>query len=503
MIHYWEKFTKIDQRMALPALVGLVAVAVNLVLTLNFIASIVIGVFVAAMLFLYKSFSRGWLFLLAVAFLFPATRVGSGDVFLFDLFLIILIIVSLIQLALKDKKITTNPLVFPFFLFILIGIAMIVFGGFSGAEINKNVFRILLSVATFWFLLSAFQYFFQTRRRIKRFFMVLVAVGVIHSIFGILAFIFSSPTSSGLGISSGKIQHILFHEVSRQITGFFGVGLQGEIGANPLAALLLITIMITVGFILVNIQQEKEVLKKIDSDGNEGEENLDLEEMDNEWENQIFGEYIQKDYKKQRYIFIGLTAIQVIALFLTFSYSTFLFLIIAIFILGILLKNKHVIAIAAALIIALTVIFPGFMGASLETNNWFVGAREIGQRWFMGNGMDFANDSQEILTSDVQISNSYIYIWNYFGLIGFVILVYVLGRYFLDIYYNFQETQRAARIWYMVIFAIFVAVIFEGITSNILIIGPTAVIFWLLYGVVINLRHKNIEFGLTETKISS
>jgi hypothetical protein len=240
----WERFTKIDQKMVLPALMGLIAVAVNLVLTLDFIASLVVGALVAVMMFFYKSFSRGWLLLLSIALLFPATRIGNGEVFLFDLFLMILIIVSLVQLALKNKKLTTNSLAFPFFLLILIGVAMIGFGLIFDTVISDNVWRILLSVVTFWFLLSAFQYFFQTRRRIKRFFTVLVLVGVVHSIFGLLAFVFGSPTSSGLGISTGKTQHLLFNEVTTQITGLFGIGLQDQIGVNPLAGFLLITIMI-------------------------------------------------------------------------------------------------------------------------------------------------------------------------------------------------------------------------------------------------------------------
>lgn len=498
----WEKITKIDQNMTLPMLVGVVAVAVNLVLTLNLISSLVIGALFAVMMFFYKSFSRGWLLLLGVALLFPATRLGGGDVFLFDLFLIILVIVSLVQLALKDKNLASNPLAFSFFLLILIGVAMIVFGWIFHAEISDNIWRILLSIVTFWFLLVAFQYFFQTKRRIKRFFIVLITAGVIHSVFGILTFIFGSPTSSGLGISTGKTQHLLFSEVTSQINGLFGVGLQSEIGANPLAGFLLITIMITIGFVLVNLQQEKDLLKQIDIEEDEEDEN-----QESDWESQVFGEYLQKDYRKQRFVFVGLATIQTVALFLTFSYSTFLFLAIAIFVLGILLKNRHVIAVAAAMVITFTIILPSLKMSSspsfVYTEQWFSGIREIGENWFFGNGIEISEKSQDILRNETQISNSYIYIWNYYGIFGFIILIYIMARYFLDIYQNFQKTEKAARIWYMVIFAIFVAIALEAVTSNILIIGPTAIVFWLLYGVVNNLKHKNIKFGLTETQISS
>ncbi|MDA3814998.1 MAG: hypothetical protein PF549_01375 [Patescibacteria group bacterium] len=488
--------------MILPALVGFIAVVVNLVLTLNLVSSLVIGALVIVMMFFYKSFSRGWLILLGVALLFPSTRIGGGEVFLFDLFLIILIVVSLFQLALKDKKITSNRLAFSFFLLILIGFVMIVCGSIFGIEINEKVWRILLSTITFWFLLSAFQYFFQTKRRIKRFFTILVSTGTLHSIFGIFTFIFGTPTSSGLGISTVKTQHILFKEISTQVTGLFGTGLEQELGVNPLAGFLLITILITFGFIIVNFQQEKDLLRNIESD--KEDDLVDIEDRENEWENQVFGDYIQRDYRKQRIIFICLAIIQLVALFLTFSYSTLLFFVIAVFVLGILLKNKHIIAVAAVMAITFTIIFPGFMASNLSSHNeqWFEGVTEIKKNWFFGNGVEFIDNSHEIARNEIQISNSYIYIWNYYGIFGFLVLISMLLIYFFDIYRNFQKTKKAARVWYIIIFTIFITIVLEGFSGNILIIGPTAVVFWLLYGVVVNLRNKNIEFGLTETNIS-
>ena len=493
----WRQSFRIDQNMTLPILIGIVAVAINLVLTLNFVSSLVIGALFSAMILFFRSFSRGWLFLLGIALLFPATRLGGGEVFLLDLFLIILVIVSLVQLALKDKNLASNHLAFSFFLLILIGGAMTIFGWVFHAKINENVWRILLNIITFWFLLVAFQYFFQTKRRIKRFFMVVIIIGILHSIFGIGAFVFSNPTSSGLGISTVKTQHILFSEVTSQITGFFGVGLQKNLGNNPLAGFLLVSTMITIGFILVNIQQEKYLLKQI-----EGGENDDEEET--EWEDQLFGEYLKKDYRKQRFIFISLALIQTIALFLTFSYTTFLFFLIAIFVLGVLLKDKRIIGSAAVLVVVFTIILP--KSASFDYNHtieWFSGIEKIRSNWFFGNGLEIFKKNQSVLSEESQISNSYIYIWNYYGFLGFLVLIYVLSKYFLDIYQNFQKTEKAARIWYIVIFSIFIAVVLEAMTSNVLVVGPTAIIFWLLYGVVNNLKYKNIKFGLTETQISS
>ena len=74
-----------------------------------------------------------------------------------------------------------------------------------------------------WFLLIGFQYFFQTQKRIKRFFSLLIAVALMHSVFGILAFWQNWQTSLGMGISRERAQHLIFNQTNYQINGFFGI----------------------------------------------------------------------------------------------------------------------------------------------------------------------------------------------------------------------------------------------------------------------------------------
>lgn len=498
----WEKIRKIDHRMILPALIGLTAMAVVLILTLDFAAAAVVGALFVAMMFFYKSFSRGWLFFLGAAMVFPSIGIGIGRVQLFDVFLVILVIISLAQLLLKDKKIATNRLAYSFFLLSLIGLALAVFGTVFGEGVSDSVWHLLLNVVIFWFLLAAFQFFFQTRKRIRRFFYVLVVVGVVHSMAGIITFLIGSPTSSGLGISTGRTQNIISDEITTRATGLFGIGLENQLGANPLPAFLLITILITAGLILVNYQREKDLL------GSDFPEEFNRKQplaAEGEGEAGVFNDQLQQAYRKERTFYYGLFCIQLIGLFLTFSYSSYMFLGIGLFVIGVLLKNRRVLGIATFALVIFTVIIPLFtqnIGQEVVFSGWLEGAEKILKNPVIGSALDSgAVAGEKKVVAGVGVSNSFLYVWNYFGIFGLAVLVYMLYQYFLDIYWNFRETEKAARIWYIVILSIFVVIVLEALTSNVLIIGPTAVIFWLLYGAVVNLRHKNVQFGLTETKI--
>jgi uncharacterized protein with PQ loop repeat len=44
-----------------------------------------------------------------------------------------------------------------------------------------------------------------------------------------------------------------------------------------------------------------------------------------------------------------------------------------------------------------------------------------------------------------------------------------------------------------VIVSVFGVFLLEGLSGNILIFGPTAVIFWLMYGIILNLGNHSLK----------
>jgi hypothetical protein len=61
----------------------------------------------------------------------------------------------------------------------------------------------------------------------------------------------------------------------------------------------------------------------------------------------------------------------------------------------------------------------------------------------------------------------------------------------MDIYKKYESTQKGERIWFVIVASCFVSLLFESLTSNVLIFGPTAIIFWLMYGIILNLGKEN------------
>ncbi len=465
---------------------------INLVLTLNVLATILVAILLVAIFIFSRSFSIGWLFLLALILLFPTIKLGTSNIQLFDLLLVLISIIGLINLAVTDKKVLKNRLTFPFFLLFLVSFSYLFFGLIFGLLIKDTVWKITLNMGLIWFLLVGFQYFFQTQKRIKKFFSLLIAVAVTHSVFGIFAFLGGWQTSNGLGISRGKIQHPIFEQVNTQINGFLGIGLENRIGANPLASFLVISILISFGLLILNRQQEKILVKK------KVGRKIKTKFLDGIYKVKKFkGKFKNRKLFRKRIGLGILILIQLTALILTFSYSSLIFLGIGLIVMGILTKTKQLISGAMLAIILLTVVIPSIY-SSIEAvsqenlNQWVGGITTIRNNWFFGRGIlserDLFNSTQ------INKSNSYFLFWSNYGIIGFVIFLKVLWQYFMDIYKKYNSTKKGERIWFVIVASCFVSLLFEGLTSNVLIFGPTAVIFWLMYGVILNLgKEKSIN----------
>jgi len=463
----------------------------NLVLTLNVFATILISVLLVAIFVLSKSFSKGWLFLLALVLLFPAVKIGSGPITLFDVLLLVISVIGMIKLAITDKKVLKNRLTFPFFLLALVSFSYMFFGLIFNLLVKEAVWRIALNMVLIWFLLIGFQYFFQTQKRIKRFFSLVIGIAVAHSIFGIIMFLGGWQTSLGMGISTGKNQHLIFSQTNHQINGFLGIGLEDRIGANPLSSFLVCGILATLGFVILNRQQEQVLVKK------KVGRKRKIKIFDGSHQIKKFsGKFKNRKLFRKRIWLILLLLIQFIALVLTFSYSSLIFLGIGIIVMGILTKQRDLITVAMTCLVILTVIIPSIYSSIEIVSNenlslWFGGIADLQKNWILGEGV--AIKSEGFPTNSTGYKNSYLLFWGTYGIIGFLILIKVIGRYFIDIYKKYESTKKGERIWFVIVASCFVSLLLEGLTSNILIFGPTAVIFWLMYGIILNLGKESIN----------
>lgn len=470
---------------------GLTIIILNLVLTLNILATVLVGIFLIATLIFSKSFSKGWLFLLGLLLLFPSIKFGTSEVYLFDFLLTILALIGMIKLAITNKKVLRNRLTFPFFLIFLISISYLFFGQFFGLLIKSMVWKVALNILLIWFLLVGFQYFFQTQKRIKLFFSLVVGVATIHSIFGLIMFFTGQQTSIGMGISTGKSQHLIFEQANHQINGFLGIGLEDQLGANPLASLLIISIITILGFVILNKQQEDVLLKK-----RVGRKKK-IRFFDGIYKVKRFqGNFKNRKLFRKRFWMIVLMLIQFATLILTFSYSSLIFLGIGIMVMGILMKQKSLITSAMFYLVFLTVIFPSLYSSIEVVSNenlsqWFGGVETIKNNWILGEGI--VSEEQGFTLNSNFKKNSFLLFWSTYGFLGLIIFLKIIWQYFIDIYKKYESTKKGERLWFVIVASCFVSLILEGLTSNVLIFGPSAIIFWLMYGIILNLGKDNIS----------
>jgi hypothetical protein len=489
-----------NEKSILPIFIGIMLLVLNLVLTLNALATVLVAVLLISIFIFLKSFSRGWLFLLGIVLLFPTIKLGDSNLQLFDLLLALLSIIGMIKLAITEKKVLKNKLTFLFFLMFLISFSFYFFGFIFGLVVKSIIWKIFLNLILIWFLLVGFQYFFQTQKRIKRFFSVLISTAVAHSVFGIIAHLTNWQTALGMGVSRGKTQNLILDQPQYQINGFLGSGMESQIGANPLSAFLIAGIISTLGFLVLNKEQEKVLIKK--KVGRKKKIRLldgiyRVKKLKIKFKN-------RKLFRKR--VFLGtLVLIQFWALFLTFSYSSLVFLGLGIMTMGILTRKKPLVTMATAYLILFTLILPSF-NSSIEVvskenfDQWFGGYEITQTNWILGESLNFTENTNSI--SQGYRGNSYLLLWKTYGLLGLIVFLRILWNYFRDIYKKYQSTEKGERVWYIIVVSCFIALLFEALTSNILIFGPTAIIFWLMYGIILNLgkepsindRFKKINF---------
>ncbi len=491
-------------------IIGVAAFALVLVLTLNLSAALIALLLIVAITIFQNSFSRGWLFLFAILALIPSSKIGTGSVSVYDVLLTILALVGLVHIATGDAKIKPTKLYFFFFLLILIGASIATFGLLFHFNIDPDLILLVLLFGLMLIILITFQHFFQTKKRIRRFFVLLVTIGFAHSLFGILSFLFGWQSPTGMGITAGTFQFFSDSLIQHQVNGFLGNGYLLRVGENALAPFLLISAPLTLGLILLSKKSSRETTHKtklpsfqlFDSIHTAAQKKYWIELLESSKKISILEKI--KNIFSAKVLFVLLFSTQVIALFLTFSYSSIVIFGIGLFVIAILLRNKILLTTTVILLIVFALVLPSFFPSIMaqsehNISQWLVGLGQIETNWLWGSGWRIKKSAA--VESGQQIYNSFLLIWNTFGLIGLFVLVSMLAQYFKDLRISYLTSDGPERIWLIVIIAIFVEFIFLGITSNSLFFGPAAIVFWLLYAAGFNLRKKTVVFGITETRL--
>lgn len=519
----WQQLT--DKKAILTIMIGLLSAICVLVITFNVLAAILVFLYSIVSIVFRSSYSLGWLLLLGAFLLFPTLRVSEQGMILSDLLLAALALIGLINLATSHFNYPENNLFNEFFLLSLTGLAFLSIGYMTNSGYtNYDIWRLTLTLLLIWITLVSFQYYFQTLRRIKRFFILIFAIGTIHALFGLTMLAGNWQTSSGMGISNLKSYNLIFGHVTHPINGFLGLGLEERTKTNPLSPLLSISILSGVGFLLIEKKKRNQsFVEEVDFwneslQTNQTQTNslFDIQTpskkktsnvlLNNSWlakvnerKNQLL-----KNVSLKQLLIIAAIATQFVALIFTFSQPSVIFLAIALLIFGILDRNKQLIISSATLMVLFSLVIPSLItskavNAPQYLAGLFSGIKLILPNWFLG--ASWKAPAQMAALANETISNNYLNVWNNFGIIGLGIFLAMLVKYFNNVYQGYRRSDGIKRVWLMVIIASYVSLTLQALIGNSLFYGPAALLFWLLYAAAMNLRRKAVIHGITETKL--
>lgn len=296
-------------------------------------------------------------------------------------------------------------------------------------------------------------------RRAEAIFGLVVGISVFESLLGILAFIFNYSGPYGLGMVGSRDYSWLAGLVPGRIVGTFISGNELFLGSNLLATFLNFGIILTLGFILVSRLRLK-----------------------------LF--------------YILFLIIQLVALFLTYTRSSLVILVLAIIPLTFFIPKKRLIFWFYLLICLLALIIPGvperffldpfsdrqelvWQAWQVIKNNWFFG---IGP----GNFVDYLSADPLAYEANLLTNphNGYLLVWAEYGLIGFLFFVWFLVSLIKPLF-NFKSVPNQARYWQICLSSAILAFLGQNLFNNFFFIFSVSGFFWLLSSVGLKLRKLN------------
>ncbi len=496
-----------NQKELTTVILGMLAFSFILVATLNLTLSFLIFVVFIDLAIFQKSFHFGWIFSVLVIVILPTVYIADNLVSVGEIFTLVLAFVGFGNLLFDKHKIKLFPLFYYWLGIIILGGILILLGDNSvnvGKEINQiTLYQLIMIFVIYPIIIISFQYFFQTKKRLEKFFLIITAIGMGQALFGLLARVFKWELVDGIGITGETFANLPMQNNFYQITAFFGDKLFLQLGDNILATLLLITIPVTLGMWLMQKFNLSTIAGLTQLQTNNFHFRKIIDSVFGDRKNEIsriidLKMPLRLKANRERF-FLFLFVIQMAALIFTFSYMSLIILGVGISIMGILLREQKVILITLLLLLVFIMFLPGFESVSIIRQKTYLitlwhDLRHRQNFSWLWRGLD--ENWRE------QIYNSYLVIFSKFGLIGLGLFLSGLWQYFQEIRLAYLKSDGFERIWLVVILAIFIEFVLLGVFSNVLFVGPVALLFWLLYGALQNLKYNQIEFGLTETRLN-
>lgn len=454
---------------------GALAFSFILIFTLNLTLAFFSLVIFSSLGIFQRSFHYGLVFFLAVILIFPSVQVINNVVNTGELFVLILAFIGVSSLFLDRHKIKILPLFYYWAgLIILFGVLLFSSGGDVKVFYSMNqsvVNQFVLTFIIYPILIISFQYFFQTTRRLERFFLVIIITGTIQAIIGIFLF---------TGVSD-KVQYFQLESVGWSM-------------------LLAITIPVTLGMWLIQrsslstleflwLKKRRKNISQI----------VDVVLIENSTISKKSKETIinlKQSRINTQIVLMGSLILQVLALVVTFSYISLIAVGMGVFIIGVLMRNKNIVLTVLSSLLILLILLPGF--EPVLTIQLKQGILDL---------LPSIKSSQslELLWQGVgpqqgrQVNSTYLFIFSRLGLAGLVIFILGLVQYFREIRAAYLKSDEFERVWLVVILGIFVEFVFLGMLSNAFFAWPAALLFWLLYGALQNLKTRRKEYRLMET----
>ena len=456
------------------AILGALAFSFILVTTLNLTLAFFSLIIFSSLAIFQRSFHYGLVFFLAVISIFPPFSIISNVINTGELFVLILALVGVISLVLDRHRFKMLPLFYYWAgLIILFGGVLTlsgdnikIFYGINQTTINQFTMVFVI----YPIIIVSFQYFFQTTRRLERFFLIIIFVGTIQSIIGIVLF-----------------------------SGFFEITQSFQLESRPWSMLLAITVPITLGMWLI----QKSALSTLEFLWvKRGRKNIS-QVIDAVFvDESIISKQTIVNLKQPRIntqiVLMGSLALQCISLIITFSYISLIAIGVGVFIIGVLMRNRKIVLTVLSLLLLLVIVLPGFepvltLQLKQGTLDLLLGIKNSQNLELLWQGIEPYGQQQ--------IDNSYLFIFNKLGLVGLVIFVLGLVQYFKEIRSAYLKSDEFERIWLVVTLAIFMEFVLLGAVSNVFFAWPAALLFWLLYGALQNLKSRKKEYGLMETRL--
>ncbi len=453
---------------------GAMAFSFILITTFNLVLALFGFVIFSSLAIFQRSFHYGLLFFLAIILVFPPIDIVVNIINIGEVLGLLLVLVGSASFLLDKPRI--KILAVFYYWITLVSVFMIRFLFFEENikifyEINKgNINKFIVVLIIFPIIITSFQYFFQTTRRLERFFLTIVIVGIIQAIIAIIFF----------NKSLYSIQLIQVDWYSWSI-------------------LMTITIPVTFGMLLIQKSSlstlEFSWFKKRRNNINKIIDAVTINKKKKLKRNVINLKRFRLNI--QIVLVIGLI-LQAVALISTSSYIVLITVGIGIFIIGVLMRDRNIILTTLFLLLGLVIILSGIklsFTAQLKQGimDILLNVKNSQGVEFLWQGVGSRQQQNE--------SSSYLFVFNRLGLAGLVIFILSLVQYFREIRNAYLKSDEFERVWIIIILAIFIEFVVLGMLINVFFIWPTALLFWLLYGILQNLKSRKKEYSLIGTTL--